>query len=152
LQIINPLKTSSNKQIDLGYQKKFFDPKNSQSEKITQLKEKYKLTNVSSPAQLEKGLRRAAASNQVDDITSFLQLGVDINAADEKQGKTALHHAVLRKLTTCIRTLLANGASYYIYDVESKSALDYAFESESEEILNLFLEFLTITREGLCHL
>lgn len=102
--------TDVSRKNETGLKRGFFDSpdKNHETLKHT-LKHKYNLKDVTTN-ELERGLRKAAANNQFADIAHFVKVGVDINAADPKQGKTALDHAIEKKFSETIIELLKYGA------------------------------------------
>ena len=87
-----------------------------------------------SQAELERGLRKAACNNKLDDVRRFIQLVGNIDAKDPSQGKTALHWAVARNHPACVQELLNAGADPTIEDNDKKIPGHYAL---NEEILKL---------------
>lgn len=95
-------------------------------EPMDALLKKYKLPDDSQRS-IEKGLRNAAANNQVDDLKWFLSKIQNINAVDDNptQQKSALHQAANKGFQSCCALLLAHGANPDLKDAKGKSALDY---------------------------
>ena len=113
---------------------------------ITALLEKYTLTDKSQ-ASLEKGLRKAVVNYSqgkgnatLEDVVFFIELIDNINAKDMKpeEGKTALHHAVIKNNTDCAKLLLAAGADFSIADAQGMTALQLAKNNNYSGILSLF--------------
>lgn len=120
----------------------FNKPVNDNDEQMRKLKKLYKLSDNFTSQELEKGLRMAAANNKPNDIKFFSRMGANIDAQDATSSsfKTALHHAIIKQFIPCIHALLELGARYNINDASGKTALDYANESNSSEIKNIFFE------------
>ena len=108
-------------------------------QKKQQLQKRYKLTDLNAQ-QLAKGLRNAAANGKLDDLKTFIALGADINAADDKQKKTALHHALEKRHMPCVHWLIEKGADYNIADISGTTAYDYARQND----LSIFRNSLQI--------
>src|SRR5262249_53543424 len=95
---------------------------------------KYALENISQ-ASFERGLRIAATNNYVGDIKDLLDsLHVNINAQDNEDKKTALHHAVINGHIESITALLTRKAQWDIEDSSHKTAVDYAKEQSNPYI------------------
>ncbi|MDF1646846.1 MAG: AMP-binding protein [Legionellaceae bacterium] len=103
--VIKPALESSSKYSE-SYPKRsdFFQPPT-----LSRLCKKYKLPDQGKRS-LEKGLRNAANNHQLADIKFFLQSDIDINAADEKQSRTALYWAIAKGWDDCAEYLKAHGA------------------------------------------
>lgn len=101
---------------------------------LAELVKKYKLPN-SQQDSLEKGLRNAAHNDQAEDLKIFLRFVKNIDAKDKNPNseKTALHLAVIKQSTDCIKLLLDNNARTDIKDKSEKTAADYA----QNEVLKL---------------
>ncbi len=106
-------------------------------EKRTKLISQYKLTEKSVHPDFNKGVRFAAAFNNVCDMKFLLEeCNCDIDKRDDNpdNGKTPLHQAVIRGSTDAVKFLLAAGASRNIPDRKSnKTAIDYAREGMIEK-------------------
>src|SRR5690606_37251455 len=90
------------------------------------LLEKYRLTDTSQSS-LAKGLRNAAYRNDVEDLKFFIGRVTDINACDDREYKrNALHWAVIRSHTECVKLLLEAGVDLSIKDVNHKTVFAYA--------------------------
>lgn len=98
-------------------------------QKKQQLQNKYKLTDLNAQ-QLAKGLRNAAANGKLDDLKTFIALGADIDATDNRQKKTALHHALEKKHMLCVHWLIEKGADFNIVDASGTTAGDYAKQND----------------------
>lgn len=98
-------------------------------QKKQQLQDKYKLPNLNAQ-ELAKGLRNAAANGQLDDLEAFIKLGADINSTDNRQRKTALHHALEKRHMSCVYRLIERGANWNIADVLGITAYDYASQND----------------------
>ena len=99
-------------------------------EKKKELKIKYKLTDLNAQ-QLAKGLRNAAVNGKLDDLKIFIELGADINASDDKQKMTALHHARRKGHVRCADFLIEKGARRDLLNASGEIADDYAQPSSS---------------------
>ncbi|XDD51868.1 ankyrin repeat domain-containing protein [Leptospira sp. WS92.C1] len=72
-----------------------------------------------------------------EDISkTILHLGISSNSID-KEGNTPLHIAVINKQVLMIQLLLDSNASQFLKNLEGKSALDLAKESENEELIRI---------------
>jgi predicted nucleotidyltransferase len=110
-------------------------PRSSSLHELEQLMKKYELANTSQPM-LEKGLRKAAVNNQVEDLQKFIVKVSNINAQDSgAHKKTALHWAVIKGHVACVQSLIAADARLDIEDGEGKTAISYA---SSPKINQLF--------------
>ncbi len=90
------------------------------------LQKKYNLPDVSQSS-LEKGLRKAAANNNVSDLQKFIEVVKDINAQDDnpKVRRNALHWSAYKQHAHCYQLLIESGASTTIQDAHGKIATDY---------------------------
>ncbi len=93
---------------------------------IQMLVKKYSLPD-NSQASLEKGLRKAATNNNIDDLKKFIKLVKNINAQDTNPNvqRTALHWAAIKGHDTCYNLLLESGADRNIPDKKGETALAY---------------------------
>ena len=86
---------------------------------------KYKLPD-SSKASLEKALRNAACNNKTQDLEIFFG-HVDVNARDTgKEGRAALHWAVINGYEKCTAKLTEAKADINLKDNSGKTPLEYA--------------------------
>lgn len=74
-------------------------------------------------------------------VDLVIKKGADINAID-LQGKTALIHTVIEKDYETTKILLELKASISIKDIYGKTALDYAYEYNDKQIIQLLESFL----------
>lgn len=101
-----------------------FPDKKKEGGELAKLAKFYKLKDTSQP-ELEKGLRRAAASNNVEDLKKFIDAQVNVNAQDSKLKKTALHWAVEKNAPACVFILQVSGADDTIKDAFGKRPGDF---------------------------
>lgn len=106
--------------------------------RLFELTTKYNLSNTSDE-QLAKGLRRASAQNDYDDVAYLISLVPDVNIQDGNplNRKTALHWAIMRGSKESISLLVAAGARSDIPDAAGKTARNYAEESGDADLLSL---------------
>lgn len=87
------------------------------------------LTNVSARKRtMSTEFNDAIRHRRTDVAQRLIDLGVDVNSAEESTGKTPLHLAVEVLSVTFIRTLLENGADPLTKDMRGYSAWDKARE------------------------
>lgn len=88
------------------------------------LLKKYGLVDDSQPS-LEKGLRRAAAKNNMTDLKLFIQFTNNMNAKDSNPtvGRTALHWAAEKGHVDCYHLLIENGADVTLLDANGRCAV-----------------------------
>ena len=60
--------------------------------------------------------------------------------AQDKEGRTALHFAVLKDRPQCITLLLQAGANRETKDTQGKTALDLANETRDAELIKLLTQ------------
>jgi eukaryotic-like serine/threonine-protein kinase len=70
---------------------------------------------------------------------ALLKAGCDVNAADSN-GRTPLMYAVLYSRATAVRLLLQGGANIKSKDKEGVTALDFAKQSNNQEIIQLIYQ------------
>lgn len=91
---------------------------------VDRLVVKYGLEN-SDQISLERGLRKAAANNQIEDLNIFIKLVKNVNAKDSNPsvGRTALHWAAVKENKECYELLIAAGADPALVDANNIAAL-----------------------------
>ena len=99
--------------------------------RLQRLAHEYNLANTS-PLELAKGLRRAAASGREEDLALFLEVVEDSNASDSQPDKkyTPLHLAVEKKHYLCVRLLLENGAKFTLKNAAGETVQQIIEEGE----------------------
>lgn len=92
-------------------------------------------------ANIDKAFRTAAARNEVNDLAILFHKVTSINAQDDNpiRKRTALHWAIEKGSVDCVKWLLDNKAEINIPDANNKTALDYASDSNNDEIKQLVL-------------
>ncbi len=98
------------------------------------LVKKYELRD-DSELELERGLRKAACNNKPEDLKIFMTFIKNINARDDRVGKTALHLAAKKNHLVCIRFLLEHGADPSIEDKAGGKASDETTEQVTLQLL-----------------
>src|SRR5690606_9916692 len=67
--------------------------------------------------------------------------GIDLDAVDERSGKTAMINAAQNGNIELVRMLLENGADASLKDEQGMSACDYARYTENGDMLMLFSQY-----------
>lgn len=96
--------------------------------KITEVIEK--TTNKEKPSELNV----AISKGDFGKVQQLVGTGTNVNQKDSS-GKTPLMYAVLYKKSEIVTYLIQNGASVRAVDVRGFSVMDYALDSNSEEIV-----------------
>lgn len=91
-------------------------------------------------ATIDKAFRSAAAANKVNELEILYRKISTIDAQDNnpQRKRTTLHWAVEKKAINCVKWLLERGAKSNIVDANGKTVLDYANQTNSPEIRELF--------------
>lgn len=104
------------------------------------------IDQISSLALIEKKdwrgrnpLHHATLNRQIEQCKRLVELGVSINSQDF-DGRTPLHLATLTRDLPLVQWILKVGGDPTLLTSEGKSALDFALESNCDEIAWLFLE------------
>ena len=98
--------------------------------------------NVNEPSQNERNpfntpLMVAAWEENLKAVKLLAESGACINQQDKGNGFTPLIKAVFKNRSDIVKYLLEKGADRNVYSFERKSALDYAYERNNKEIINL---------------
>lgn len=98
--------------------------------------------NVNAPSQNERNpfntpLMVAAWEENLKAVKLLAESGACINQQDKGNGFTPLIKAVFKNRSDIVKYLLEKGADRNVYSFERKSALDYAYERNNKEIINL---------------
>lgn len=96
--------------------------------KITEVIEK--TTNKEKPSELNV----AISKGDFGKVQQLVGAGTNVNQKDSSE-KTPLMYAVLYKKSEIVTYLIQNGASVRAVDVRGFSVMDYALDSNSEEIV-----------------
>lgn len=86
-------------------------------------------------------LLKAAAEGQTPRVKRLLTLGADIDYADEDQGQTALHHAVLSGFEDVVGVLLEGGADVNAQSYSDITALHLAALKGRATVTKLLLTY-----------
>lgn len=84
---------------------------------------------------LEAELHLAASSNDLFNVQRLLSFGVDVNAADEKFGETALMKALKTDSLEVVRSLLQTAANIYLTNYNGQQALDLAVSPSAQDLI-----------------
>ncbi|MFI1743717.1 ankyrin repeat domain-containing protein [Thalassobellus sediminis] len=95
-----------------------------------------KVKDINGSSEYGTPLMAAVVKGNIKITKLLLDKKADPNITDPN-GTTALHYAVLFKLTDIAKLLVKSGAKYNLKDNNGKSAYDYAFINNNEELLNL---------------
>jgi hypothetical protein len=87
---------------------------------------------------LERKLRMAVSTNNLEHVTRLLESGANVNSADE-QLRTALHFAASKGYSDILNTLLQNGADPNAKDMLGNTALHLAACTNHIEVVTLLL-------------
>ena len=98
--------------------------------------------NVNEPSTNEKNpyntpVMIAAWSGRVDEVSMLVENGACINQQDKGNGFTALIKAVFNNNIDVVKYLLSKGADATVSSFERKTALDYAYEKNHQEIIKI---------------
>lgn len=98
--------------------------------------------NVNEPSTNEKNpyntpVMIAAWSGKVEEVAMLVKYGACINQQDKGNGFTALIKAVFNNNIDVVRYLLSKGADPTISSFERKTALDYAYEKNHQDIIKI---------------
>lgn len=100
------------------------------------LKESASETISTQPNDIEKRLIDSAASGNCEEAQKCIELGVNLNAANQ-YGATALHLAALHGHEEVVKALLQSGADRSIQNKAGKTAIQLCEENGHHEIANL---------------
>ncbi|KAI4269415.1 MAG: hypothetical protein L6R38_007473 [Xanthoria sp. 2 TBL-2021] len=93
----------------------------------------------------ESILRAAAEFGQMEVINQIIGgQSVDLGAAEEETGLTALHYAAMNDHLNVVKLLLSRGANPYEADCEGRNAIHHAIHSVGVQCLEHFLESISI--------
>lgn len=144
--MIDFLMTIPNLNINSVDNKKFGFPPISHAIQIHDIKIVQKLldngANVNEPSTNEKNpfntpLMIAAWGGQKECVKLLLENGACINQQDKGNGFTPLIKAVFKGDIDIVKCLLDNGADKMVSSFERKTALDYAYEKNHQEIIKI---------------
>lgn len=98
--------------------------------------------NVNEPSMNEKNpyntpLMIASWGGELEEVKLLIENGACINQQDKGNGFTALIKATYQKRVDIVRYLLEQGADTTISSFEKKTALDYAYDRNSQEIIEI---------------
>jgi ankyrin repeat protein len=98
--------------------------------------------NVNEPSTNEKNpyntpIMIAAWSGRVDEVSMLVENGACVNQQDKGNGFTALIKAVFNNNIDVVKYLLSKGADATVSSFERKTALDYAYEKNHQEIIKI---------------
>jgi ankyrin repeat protein len=79
----------------------------------------------------------AAWSGKVEEVAMLVKYGACINQQDKGNGFTALIKAVFNNNIDVVRYLISKGADATVSSFERKTALDYAYEKNHQEIIKI---------------
>jgi len=103
---------------------------------ISTLEKEYGLKDTSQHSdELEKGLRKAALNNKLEDFDIFVQHKININAKNGSAGDSALHIAARKGYIEFVRKLLENGADISNKNNEGKTPLECASDLNIVKLL-----------------
>ncbi|KAL8751137.1 MAG: hypothetical protein Q9199_006625 [Rusavskia elegans] len=95
--------------------------------------------------EFKSALRAAAEFGQMEVIDQILGgQSVDLGAAEEETGLTALHYASMNDHLNVVKLLLSRGANPYEADCEGRNAIHHAIHSVGVQCLEHFLENVSI--------
>lgn len=101
--------------------------------------------NINEPSQNDKNpyntpLMIAAWGGELEEVRLLVENGACINQQDKGNGFTALIKSVYQKNPEVTKYLLEQGADTSISSFERKTALDYAYEKNFHEIIDMLKE------------
>ncbi len=98
--------------------------------------------NVNEPSTNEKNpfntpLMIAAWGGRLESVQILFENGACVNQQDKGNGFTPLIKAVFKGNTDIVKYLLEHGADKGVFSFEKKTALDYAYEKNHQELIRL---------------
>jgi ankyrin repeat protein len=89
---------------------------------------------------LDPAMYGAAQQKHTQIVRLLLEKGANVNAAGDREGKTALQHASKHGHTQIVELLLEKGADVNLSDILGGTALQQASQEGHEQIVRLLLE------------
>ena len=92
---------------------------------------------TSADAEGKTALHYSVKNGNTDILASLVKAGADVNGKELTTNKTPLHCAVEAKNIEAVKCLITYGANVNLRDSSGKTAVDYAFDSEHEGLIQL---------------
>jgi ankyrin repeat protein len=89
----------------------------------------------------EEKFLKAVKKNNVKQVVSFINNGLDVNVIDNKNGWSALHYASEKGYTKMVQILLENGANVDIRNYKGQTPLHIAAKKGNVEIVKILLSY-----------
>lgn len=90
---------------------------------------------------IDTNIINAAANGYTEVVKYLIKQGADINAAESKNGRTALHYAVANGSLELLRYLLEKGSDVDVKDKHEISPLRYAVAKGNVKVVRILLEY-----------